>query len=150
MYQTSIEPVSSSRVKACPQVGMPKAPPVIIRISIAFPLNSTTLRLLACGLAVIEPIEIGLSMSDACAFIGAVDRINKATNSIDRISVLEHRRSIINPNWRRIDTSLSYNLMLFGLQIKGEQATLRSACRSNKRFQAPFRGAWRADARSLH
>src|SRR6188508_230309 len=129
MYQTSIEPVSSSRVKACPQVGMPKAPPVIIRISIAFPLNNTTLRLLACGLAVIEPIEIGLSASDACAFIafGAVDRISKAKNSIDRISVLEHRRSIINPNWRRIETYLSYNLMLFGLQIKGEKATFRSA-----------------------
>jgi len=33
---------------------------------------------------------------------------------------------------------------------KRGQATLRSACRSNKRCQAPFRGAWRADARSLH
>src|SRR5262249_12215979 len=47
IYQTSIEPVSSSREKVCPQAGMPKAAPVIGRISLAFPLNSTILRLLA-------------------------------------------------------------------------------------------------------
>jgi hypothetical protein len=42
-----------------------------------------------------EPIEIGSSVFDACAFlpVGVVGMTNAATNSRERISVMEYRRS---------------------------------------------------------